>query len=85
VVVLVKKYGYRVIYDARIKLDAKLSSVIKDWDWCWLPARSEDLVSIQSSLSFVKFGLKDTPLWLPSKNLKSLLVKKFGKLESKIA
>jgi hypothetical protein len=43
------KYGYRVIYDSKSKIGTKLSSVIKDMDWSWLPAISEDLVSIQTA------------------------------------
>ena len=48
-------------------------------DWYQLPAKYEDLFSIQSSLSLVRFGLKDNHQWLPSKNLKSFMLKKFGK------
>jgi hypothetical protein len=65
---LFDKYGFRVIYDARSKLDAKLSSVIRGRDWHWLQARSDSMVAIQSQLPFVKLGDKDIPLWLPSKS-----------------
>lgn len=47
-------YGYRVVYDARNKLEAKLSSVIKGKEWERQPARSENLVKIQSKLPMVK-------------------------------
>jgi hypothetical protein len=69
-VFLFYKHGFRVTNDARNKIDAKLSSVIKGRECNWLSARFEDLVSIQSCLYFVKFVMRDTPLWLPSKNLK---------------
>lgn len=80
--VLFDKYGFRVVYDACSKIDAKLSSVIKDGDWNWLPARFDDLVSIQSRLPFVKVGLKETALWLPSKNLKFFCKRNLGSFES---
>lgn len=47
---MISMHGYRVIYDARSKLDAKLSSVIKGKEWDWLPVRFESLVNIQSKL-----------------------------------
>ena len=48
-----------VIYDSRSSIDAKLSSVIRGRDWHWLPARSEDLVSIQSRLLLVNLRLRN--------------------------
>jgi hypothetical protein len=39
-------YGYCVIFDARSKIDAMLSSVIQGGDWHWLPAGSENLVAM---------------------------------------
>jgi len=54
--VLFDQYGYRVIYDARSKIDAKLSSVIRGGEWNWLSARYDSLVSIQIKLPFVKMG-----------------------------
>jgi hypothetical protein len=69
--VLYQTYGSRVIYDAGSKLDHKLSTVLRDQDWCWKPARSEDLVSIQSSLQLVPIGgVKDEPIWTASKKKK---------------
>lgn len=44
--------------------------MLKDGDWNWLLARSEELVLIQSCLCLVKIGVQDAPLWFPSKNLK---------------
>lgn len=36
-------------------LEAKISTVIQNKHWNWAPARSEDLVSIQSRLPCVSF------------------------------
>jgi hypothetical protein len=48
-------------------VEAKLSSVISNGEWYWKPARSDDLVEIQSRLNEVKLGLQDNPLWTASK------------------
>lgn len=53
--ILFAKYGHRVIYDSTNSLDALVSSNLKNEDWCWRPARSKDLVSIQSRISLVLF------------------------------
>jgi hypothetical protein len=66
--VLHVKYGPRVIYDAQNKLDARLSTVIKDVQWMWRPAQSNILVEIQSQLSLVPLGGKDTIHWTVSKS-----------------
>jgi hypothetical protein len=62
---LVDKFGYRdrVIYDSHSKLEAKLESVLKQEEWCWRPARSEELVAIQSKLPNVPIGVVDKPIW----------------------
>ena len=54
--ILYDHYGYRDIYDARSKFDAKLSSVIRGTNWEWLPARSKYLVNIESKLPLIKIG-----------------------------
>jgi hypothetical protein len=59
----VEKYGYRVVYDLGSMLDAKLPTVMLGKDWHWPPARSEDLVNIQSSLCFVKIGDNAEAMW----------------------
>jgi hypothetical protein len=64
---LLDNYGYRVVYDAQSRVEAKLSSVISNGEWYWKPARSDDLVKIQSRLHEVKIGLQDKPLWTASK------------------
>lgn len=57
-----------MVFDARSKLDAKLSSVLIDGQWHWLPARSEQLVDIQSNLCLVDIGERDQPRWVISKD-----------------
>jgi len=59
--VLHAKYGPRVIYDAQRKLDAQLSTIIKDGQWMWRLARSDMPIEIQSQMSLVPLGGKDTP------------------------
>lgn len=71
--ILHEKYGHRVIYDAQSKLDARLSNVIKDGQWSWRPARYDTLVDIQSKLSLIPLGEKDTPKWAVSKSVSFLL------------
>jgi hypothetical protein len=65
--ILYEQYVYRIIYDARSKLEAKLASVMKGKEWDWQQARSESLVSIQSKLLLVKIGENDEPIWVISK------------------
>jgi hypothetical protein len=60
--VLLENYGYMVVYDAQSRVEAKLSSVIFNGKWYWRPARSDDLVEIQSKLYEVRLGLQDKPL-----------------------
>jgi hypothetical protein len=50
------------------KLEAKLSSVIRDLDWFWQPARSNALVDVQSKLHSLNLGVRVTPIWLASKS-----------------
>jgi len=60
-------YGQQIVYDARSKVEAKLSSVLIGKEWCWLPARSDDMVSGQSKLDLVKIGDEDQPCWVVCK------------------
>jgi hypothetical protein len=53
----VEKFGFRIVYDSCSKLEAKLSSVLKDGLWSWRPARSKDLVEIQTKLLEVHLGI----------------------------
>lgn len=55
------------MYDARSNLEVKLSSVLKEKEWDWLPARSEDLINIQSKLPMVKIGERDKHVWVISR------------------
>jgi hypothetical protein len=65
---LVEKFGFRIVYDSCSNLEAKLSSVLKDGIWCWRPARSEDLVEIQTKLPEVHLGIVDSPVWTISRS-----------------
>ena len=48
-VVLYQVYGHRTVYDAASSINAKVKSVLHNNEWCWKPARSEDLVDIQQA------------------------------------
>jgi len=61
---LVDRFGYRIIYDSNSQLEAKLDFVIRQGNWCWCPARSDDLVAIQSKLPEVPIGEVDKPVWI---------------------
>jgi transposase len=52
-----------VIYDSGIPLYSKLAAIIKDGDWFWPSARSDDLVAIQSQLHDVVLGEDNIPEW----------------------
>jgi hypothetical protein len=60
---LVDIYGFRIVYDFGIGIDAKLSTVLKNGNWIWPPARSEALVHIQSQLPDIAIGEADIPVW----------------------
>ena len=61
--VLYQTYGHRIVYDAASNLQAKVSSVIQNKEWCWCPARSEDMVEIQSKLSLIQIKESDKVVW----------------------
>jgi hypothetical protein len=61
--VLYQTYGHRVVYDAASNLHAKVSSVIHNKEWCWCPARSEDMVDIQRKLSLIQIKESDKVVW----------------------
>lgn len=52
-----KRYGFR----AGSKIDAKLGSVLEGKKWIWPPARSKEMVSIQSKLAMVQIEIVDKP------------------------
>jgi hypothetical protein len=60
---LFDRFDFRVIYDSNSRLDAKLDAALKQGNWCWRPARFEDLVAIQSKLMDVPIGEIDKPVW----------------------
>jgi hypothetical protein len=65
--VLSKQYGFRVVYDAQSRLEAKLSTILINGDWCWCLARFDALVEIQSRLPEIKIGVCDKPIWSASR------------------
>jgi hypothetical protein len=66
--ILIERYGSRVVYDASSGLNSKLSSVLSNGNWCWKPARSEDLVAIQSRLPEIALSPVDNPVWKVARN-----------------
>lgn len=40
--VLYERYGFRMVYEAVCKSNAKLESMLKNKDWSWSPAWSEE-------------------------------------------
>lgn len=60
---LIERYGFHVVYNASSRLNSKLSSVLSNGIWCWKPARSKDLVDIQSRLPEIPLGHVDNPVW----------------------
>lgn len=64
---LLERYGPRIIHEARSQLYAKLATVIKEKDWYWQAARSENIVTIQTKLHLVSIEEEDQPIWSISK------------------
>ncbi|XP_062147964.1 uncharacterized protein LOC133856896 [Alnus glutinosa] len=65
---LIEKYGYRAIYDAGSNVDARVSYIIRNGDWFWPSAHSDNIVAIQCRLSEVEIGAAaNKPIW-KSKN-----------------
>lgn len=60
---LFDKYGYRVIYDAGRKIGPRVSSIIREGNWFWPSARSDQLVQIQSRLHEISIGGEDLMIW----------------------
>ena len=61
--VLYQTYGHRIVHDAASNLQAKVSSVIQNKEWCWCPARLEDMAEIQSKLSLIQIKESDKAVW----------------------
>jgi hypothetical protein len=60
--------GHPIIYDSASSMNAKISSVLKNNQWRWRPARSDDLVRIQINCPQVKIELQHSVHLLPSKS-----------------
>jgi hypothetical protein len=60
-------YGYRIVYDAGSAIGPKLSSIIRNGEWYWPSARSDNLIEIQRRLPKVAIGREDLPVWKASK------------------
>ena len=56
------------MYDAANSSNALLCSVLQESNWIWAPARSDNLVPIQSKLCLIDFAEEDRPIWIPSKS-----------------
>ncbi len=61
--VLYQPNGHRIVLDAASSLCAKVSSVLHNKEWCWRPARSDDLVEVQSKLSLIQLRESDRAVW----------------------
>uniref|UniRef100_A0A2N9FNM3 Reverse transcriptase domain-containing protein n=1 Tax=Fagus sylvatica TaxID=28930 RepID=A0A2N9FNM3_FAGSY len=81
--ILYLKYGHRVVYDAASRSDARVASVLKDQEWQWRPARSEELVSIQSKLCLITLGEEDRAVWSASSSGKFSCAATWNELRSK--
>jgi hypothetical protein len=68
---LLEKYGYRAMYNAGSHVDARVSSIIRNGEWYWPAARSDQLVQIQSRLPEIPIGESDQPIWNSKKGLYS--------------
>jgi hypothetical protein len=51
------------VYDSGIPLKSRLSTIIKDGDWFWPYARSNNIVEIQSRIRKIALGGSDLPVW----------------------
>lgn len=65
--VLLDKFSFRVVCDARSSIEAKLSSVVVKGKWVWLNAWSDFLVYIQSQLFKVVLEAEERAIWVTSK------------------
>ena len=63
---LYQTYGHRIVYDAASRIDARVASVLKDKEWHWRPARSEEMISIQSKLGLIDLRVEDRAVWTAS-------------------
>jgi len=76
---LLDRFGYRIVYDSGIPLNAKLDAIFKNGDWFWNSTRFDALVKIQSQLHDVEIGDADMAVW-DSRNVKYSCADTWGKL-----
>ncbi|XP_031263452.1 chaperonin CPN60-like 2, mitochondrial [Pistacia vera] len=63
---LVCIYRERIIYDAWITKDAKVSSVIDGCNWKWPSANSCALINMRNSVNFTPSNVNNKIFWIPS-------------------
>lgn len=69
--VFLEKYGYRAMYAAGNHVEARVSSIIRNGEWYWPAACSDQLVQIQSRLLEIPVGESNQPIWNSKKGLYS--------------
>jgi hypothetical protein len=60
-------HGFWVVYDDGSHLEAKVSSIIRNGDWFWNGARSDNIAGIQCRLLEVSIGSNVMPVWRTKK------------------
>jgi hypothetical protein len=63
---LFDEYGYQILYDADRSIGPWVSSIIREGEWFWPRARSNQLVQVQSRLFEVRIGGEDRMVWKSS-------------------
>ena len=61
--VLYQVYGHKIVYEVASFLNAKVSNVLQDKEWCWCPTRSEEMVDIQIKMSLNPITHSDRAVW----------------------
>ena len=61
--VLSQVYGHKIVYEVASFLNAKVSNVLQDKEWCWCPTRSEEMVDIQIKMSLNPITHSDRVVW----------------------
>jgi hypothetical protein len=61
--VLYQVYGHKIVYEVASFLNAKVSNVLQNKEWCWCPTRSEAMVDIQIKLSLNPITHSDRAVW----------------------
>jgi hypothetical protein len=60
---LLDKFGYRAVYDSGLSMNAKLCTIIRNGEWYWPFARSDNIVEIQCNLPDIRLGGEDELIW----------------------